>query len=285
MPAASESVVVDAPVALAGADAERRQPRLVKIANATWPKLLAIALFLGLWQAVVWSGWKPEYAIPSPFTVVDVFWHERAVLWEAARTTMERALKGYAIALVIGVTIGLLVARSKILRAGVSSMITALQTMPSIAWFPASVVVFGLTEAAILFVVVLGAGPSIANGVISGVDHIPPVLVRAGRVLGARGFTAVRYVLLPAALPSFVGGMKQGWAFAWRSLLAGELIVLLGRKSLGQQLDGARALSNYPDMYAVMLMIFLVGLFVDAVLFGIAERAIRRRYGLVDPAE
>ena len=166
-------------------------------------------------------------------------------------------------------------------------MITGLQTMPSIAWFPAAIVVFGVgKEAPILFVVVLGAAPSIANGLISGIDNIPPVLLRAGRVLGARGLSSVRHVVLPAALPSFIGGLKQGWAFAWRSLLAGELIVLIaGKVSLGQELQGARDLNRYQDMYSVMVMIFIIGVVVDALFFGTVERWIRRRYGLLDATE
>jgi NitT/TauT family transport system permease protein len=259
--------------------------RLAKVWAATWPKLLAVALFVGGWQIVVWTGWKPEYALSSPFTVFDQFWHDKSTLWEATQTTLLRALKGYTIALVLGSVVGILVARSRVLRAGVGSMITGLQTMPSIAWFPASIVVFGLGESAIMFVVVLGAAPSIANGLISGVDNIPPVLLRAGRVLGARGLSSVQHVVLPAALPSFVGGLKQGWAFAWRSLLAGELIVLLGKSSLGQELQGARDLNNYPMMYSVMVMIFIIGVVVDALCFGTAERWIRRRYGLLDAAE
>ena len=161
-------------------------------------------------------------------------------------------------------------------------MITGLQTMPSIAWFPFAILMFQLSEAAILFVVVLGATPSIANGIITGVDHIEPVLLRAGRVLGARGFTLIRSVVLPAALPSFVGGLKQGWAFAWRSLLAGELIVLLGKESLGQQLQNTRQLADYSSMYAVMLMILIVGIVVDSCVFGTLDRWVRRRYGLID---
>ena len=115
--------------------------------------------------------------------------------------------------------------RSRVLRAAVGSLITGLQTMPSIAWFPLAILLFKLTEAAIMFVVVLGAAPSIANGLISGVDHVPPIMLRAGRVLGAKGISAYRHVMLPAALPSFIAGLKQGWAFAWRSLMAGELLV------------------------------------------------------------
>jgi NitT/TauT family transport system permease protein len=157
--------------------------------------------------------------------------------------------------------------------------------MPSVAWFPLAILLFQLGEGAIFFVVVLGAAPSIANGLISGIDHIQPILLRAGRVLGAKRWSAFRYVVLPAALPSFVAGLKQGWAFAWRSLLAGELIVLIpGQFSLGQQLDANRQLGDSAGVIAVMIVILVIGILVDALLFGTAERRIRRRYGLVDAA-
>ena len=131
----------------------------------------------------------------------------------------------------------------------------------------------------------LGAAPSIANGLINGIDNIPPVLLRAGRVLGARRFSAFRYVVLPAALPSFVGGLKQGWAFAWRSLLAGELLVLIpGKFSLGQQLDVNREFGDAAGIYGMMIVIFVIGVIMDACVFGVADRAVRRRYGLVDAA-
>jgi sulfonate transport system permease protein len=288
MPAASDTTlhpVEDPDIEAFEAQLGKGRSRAMRAWAALWPKLLAFALFVGAWQVVVWTGWKPEYALPSPFTVFDQFWQDKSTLWEATQTTLLRALKGYTIALVLGTAVGVLVSRSKILRAGVGSMITGLQTMPSIAWFPASIVVFGLGESAILFVVVLGAAPSIANGFISGVDNIPPVLLRAGRVLGARGISSVRHVVLPAALPSFIGGLKQGWAFAWRSLLAGELIVLLGKPALGQELQGARDLNNYPMMYSVMVMIFIIGIVVDALFFGTADRWVRRRYGLMDANE
>jgi NitT/TauT family transport system permease protein len=167
----------------------------------------------------------------------------------------------------------------------VGSMITGLQTMPSVAWFPAAVLIYGLKDSAIIFVVVMGAAPSIANGLINGIDNISPVLLRAGKVMGARRLTAFRNVILPAAMPSFIGGLKQGWAFAWRSLLAGELIVLIaGKYSLGQQLDAARQFAKAPDLYGIMIVIFVIGVLVDTFVFGYAERKIRKRYGLVDVA-
>jgi NitT/TauT family transport system permease protein len=165
-------------------------------------------------------------------------------------------------------------------RRAFGSFITGLQTMPSIVWFPFAILSFKLTESAILFVVVLGAAPAIANGLIFGVDHVPPLLVRAGRVLGARGFTLFRSVILPAALPSYVSGLKQGWAFAWRSLMAGELLVIVGNtSSLGVRLDFARTMSDAPLLLAYMIVILIVGLCVDAV-FGAIDRRVRRTRGL-----
>ena len=134
--------------------------------------------------------------------------------------------------------LGVLVARIPPLRAAVGSIITGLQTMPSIAWVPFAIIIFGENSSAILFVVVLGAAPSIANGLITGVDYTPPLLLRAGKTMGLRGFALYRYLVLPASLPAYVAGMKQGWAFAWRSLMAGELIVqIIGQFSIGQQLS------------------------------------------------
>jgi NitT/TauT family transport system permease protein len=217
--------------------------------------------------------------------VWDSFVENFSTNMDAAWTTLQRGFKGFAFALVIGTIVGALVARNRVLRSAIGSLITGLQTMPSVAWFPLAILLFKLGEGAIFFVVVLGAAPSIANGLISGIDHIQPILLRAGTVLGARRWKLFRYVILPAALPSFVAGLKQGWAFAWRSLLAGELIVLIpGQFSLGQQLDANRQLSDSAGVIAVMIVILIIGILVDALLFGTADRAIRRRYGLVDTA-
>lgn len=262
----------------------RRSPG-ARVWASVWPKLAAIAIALSVWQIVYLTGWRDPFVLPAPATVLRYFFGHLDTLVPAALTTLKRGLTGFAIALVIGTVVGAAVSRSRVLRSAVGSMITGLQTMPSIAWFPAAILLFQISEGAILFVVVIGAAPSIANGLISGVDNVPPVLVRAGRALGARGFGAMRDVVLPAALPEYVGGLKQGWSFAWRSLLAGELIVLIaGHPSLGQQLQTARDLVDAPFLYSCMLMIFIIGVLVDALVFGVAERRIRRRYGLVDRA-
>src|SRR5204862_2370321 len=178
-----------------------------------------------------------------------------------------------------GSVIGIAVARWKVLRTAIGSMITGLQTMPTIAWFPLAILLFGLNETAILFVVVLGAGPAIANGVISGVDHIPPLQLRAGRVLGARGVAFYRHVVIPAALPGYVAGLKQGWAFAWRSLMAGELLVIIAKRpSLGVKLQFARDNNDAVGLLATMVLILIIGIVVDSLIFGRLDLAIRRRW-------
>ncbi|HEY2812863.1 MAG TPA: ABC transporter permease [Acidimicrobiales bacterium] len=274
---------------LAGLDAleladRNRVSRTHRIWSATWPKVAAVAIALGLWQLVVWSGWKPEYVLPGPAKVAGELRDEIADgrLQRALWLTLGRAARGYAIAIVIGVAVGSIVASSKIVRSAFGSFITGLQTMPSVAWFPLALLLFKRSEAAILFVVVLGAAPSIANGLLSGIDQIPPLYLRAGRVLGARGLTLYRRVILPAALPGFVGGMKQGWAFAWRSLMAGELIVIIaGHQSIGVLMQNARDFSDAPALMASMVVILTVGIVVDAVFFAGLERTIRRRRGLL----
>jgi NitT/TauT family transport system permease protein len=254
-----------------------------KAFDAAWPKFAAVAIFVLLWQLVVWWGYKPRIIKPprEVWSTAVELWRD-GIITESIRTTMVRIGLGFALSVVIGVAIGALVSSSKIVRAAIGSMITGIQTMPSIAWFPFAIALFSRSEGAIRFVIVLGAAPAIANGLITGVDQIPPLLLRAGRMLGARGVKSYRHVVLPATLPSFVGGLKQGWAFAWRSLLAGELLVIIaGKQSVGRMLSEFRDLSKYSEMTVMMLVIFAIGLIVDAVFFGTLDRAIRRRWGLL----
>jgi NitT/TauT family transport system permease protein len=266
---------------------ERRRSRWRSFVAAAWPKVMAVAIGLGIWQLAVFSGWKPAWLLPAPATVFSELWTQLTTgdLLAAVGVTLRRATVGFGLAIIVGGALGILVVRSRTLRAAVGSLITGLQTMPSIAWFPLAILLFQLTENAILFVVILGAAPSIANGLISGVDHVPPILVRAGRILGARGLAEYRYVILPAALPAAVAGLKQGWAFAWRSLMAGELLVLIpGQVSIGSQLQFAREFSDASGLIATMLVILVIGIVVDAVIFNSVERSIRARRGLLDGA-
>lgn len=255
--------------------------------SAAWPKLTALVIAVGAWQGVVASGWRPDYALAGPGPVFKEFWKllGNGELFHATALTMGRAIRGYSLAILVGTIIGLAIALIPVLRVAVGSLITGLQTMPSIAWFPLAILLFRGGEGAIFFVVVIGAAPSIANGIIAGVDQIPPIHLRVGRVLGARRLGLVRHVIVPAALPGVIAGLKQGWAFAWRSLLAGELLVqVAGHRSIGVLLDTARSENDVVALQATMIAILIIGIVVDAVVFGAAERTVLRRRGLLSPA-
>ena len=247
-----------------------------------WPKALAIGIVILLWQALVLTGWRPEYVLPSPGQVMDalitLFGTEK--FWQALARTASRAIVGFGVALLIGTAIGLLVARVKTLRMAIGSLITGLQTMPSIAWFPLAILFFGITEQAILFVIVLGAAPSIANGIISGIDNVPPAFTRLGKILGANSFQLYSLIMIPSALPAYISGLTQGWSFAWRSLMAGELLVIIAESpSLGGQLEFARQFSRAADLLATMIVILMIGMLVDTI-FSFASTRIRSRRGL-----
>jgi len=253
-----------------------------RIWKNTWPKALAIAIVLLLWQAVVWSGWKPEYVLPGPQTVVgdlkDVI--TTGDFWDGVRLTLTRALTGFALAVLIGTVVGAAVSRFAPLRAAIGSLITGLQTMPSIMWFPLAILLFQISESAIMFVVVIGAAPSVANGLISGIDYVPRTWLRVGQVLGMRGLAKYRHLILPASLPSFISGLKQGWAFSWRSLMAGELLVIVpGALSVGVRMQQARDLTDSSLVICYIIVVLIIGILID-VLFNIADNALRKRWGL-----
>jgi NitT/TauT family transport system permease protein len=246
-----------------------------------WPKLLAIALVLAIWQLVHASGWK-KAIFPGPGTVLANLWDQlhTSLLWRAVGTTSERAVIGFALAILIGSVTGALVSRIAPLRAAVGSLITGLQTLPSIAWFPFAIILFGINTTAIMFVIVLGAAPSVANGLISGVDYTPPLLLRAGKIMGLRRLTLWRYLILPASLPAYVAGLRQGWAFAWRSLMAGELVVAIANTpSLGVLLSTDQDQADLASATSVIIVILVIGIIVHT-MFGLADRTIRRRWGL-----
>jgi len=250
---------------------------------AAWPKLLALVLVFAIWELVHLTGWK-HYVFQGPAAVLSELWHlvRNGQILGAVGVTMRRALTGYLVALLVGSVVGLLVARIPPLRAAIGSIITGLQTMPSIAWYPLAIILFTQGEAAIVFVMILGAAPSIANGIITGVDYTPPLLLRAGRTMGLRGMNLYRYLIIPASLPAFVAGLKQGWAFAWRSLMAGELVVsIVGTPGLGVLLNTYQSQSLFADVTAVIIVILILGIVVD-MLFSKADTALRRRRGLLD---
>jgi NitT/TauT family transport system permease protein len=265
---------------------DQRSRKFAKRAWASvWPKALAVVIVLAIWQLIHVSGWK-KAIFPGPgATLANLGDQLKAgLLWHAISTTLERAVIGFGLAVLIGALIGALVSRIRPLRAAFGSLITGLQTMPSIAWFPFAIILFGINTTAILFVIVLGAAPSIANGLIAGVDYTPPLLLKAGAMMGLRRLSLYRHLILPASLPAVVAGLRQGWAFAWRSLMAGELLVIIANQpSLGVLLSTDQDQADMQSATAIIIVILLIGILVHT-LFSMADSAIRRRWGLTGNA-
>ncbi len=271
---------------LGGRPATERGAALLggKVWRSAWPKLLAVAIALAAWQAVYASGVKDPWVLPGPAEVLTELSTlvTQAEFWDSVRLTLTRALSGFALATLIGVVVGAAVATFKPLRAAIGSLITGLQTMPSIMWFPLAILLFQISESAILFVVVIGAAPSVANGLISGIDYVPRTWLRVGQVLGMTGFAKYRHLILPASLPSFISGLKQGWAFSWRSLMAGELLVIVpGALSIGVQMQSAREFVQAPLVVAWIIVVLIFGIFIDFI-FNAADNTLRRRWGLTE---
>jgi len=272
-----ESLEVETPE-----EQRNRSRKLAKRAWASlWPKALAIIIVLAIWQLIHVSGWKKDI-FPGPGATLANLGDQlkTGLLWHAIRTTLERAVIGFGLAVVIGAVIGALVSRIRPLRAAFGSLITGLQTMPSIAWFPFAIILFGISTTAILFVIILGAAPSIANGLIAGVDYTPPLLLKAGATMGLRRLSLYRHLILPASLPAVIAGLRQGWAFAWRSLMAGELLVIIANQpSLGVLLSTDQDQADMQSATAIIIVILLIGILVHT-LFSMADHSIRRRWGL-----
>jgi NitT/TauT family transport system permease protein len=207
----------------------------------------------------------------------------QGTLLEVIWTSVSRGLAGFLLALAIGTPLGLLVARVKFVRAAIGPILSGLQSLPSVAWVPPAVLWFGLNDAMMYTVILLGAVPSIANGLVSGVDQVPPLFLRAGRTLGATGLKGTWHVVLPAALPGYLAGLKQGWAFSWRSLMAAEIIASspdLGL-GLGQLLENGRNNIDLPGVFLAILLILVVGIAIDLLIFSPLERWVLRSRGLL----
>lgn len=232
--------------------APRRERRWVRVV----PPFVAVALMIGLWQLAYVLEVKSSYALPSPLDVARAFGDQwsKGTVQEAVKNSLHRGVLGFLASIAVGTPLGLLISRVRFVRLAIGPIISGLQSLPSVAWVPAAIIWFGLSDAAIYFVVLMGAVPSIANGLVAGIDQVPPLYLKVGRVLGARGLTAARHVVVPAALPGYLAGLKQGWAFSWRSLMAAELITFSPRLGLGlgQLLETGRELSDMSDRKSVV---------------------------------
>jgi NitT/TauT family transport system permease protein len=249
-------------------------------------RTLVVILFFGLlgllWQAATSSGrWSPVL-LPPPRAVAEYLWDaiRDGTLLEASGVTLRRLLVGYAIGIIIGLPLGMLTSTSDYFEDTIGSLALGLQTLPSVCWVPLALLWFGQTETAMLFVVVMGTVWSVVLATNTGARTIPPIYARAARTMGSEGFDKWTRVILPAALPFLVSGMKQGWAFAWRSLMAAEIFVtILTGFGLGQVLQYGRELSAMDQVIGVMIVIVLIGLIADKAIFSPWERFLHRRWG------
>jgi len=239
-----------------------------------------VALF-ALWTILALLKIWPPYLFPTPWGVGAALYsgfkdHTYII---AIETSMQRVLIGYAISVVLGMVLGLGVASNKFLEDTVGSLLVSLQSLPSICWWPLALLWFGLSQNAILFVVIMGSLLSVTLAMEDGRKQMPRIYGMAGRNLGAKGFKLFWYVLLPASFPFIVTGLKQGWAFAWRSLIAAEMLYLsLG---LGQVLMMGRDLNDMSAVVAVMLLIIAIGYLVDGIVFRGLQRRLQTKWGLI----
>ena len=272
----------------AGLDALQTAPTLGRGRRTPWPvlaPLLAVIVVIAAWQLFVLAGIKPAYIVPGPLDVVrgiGASWG-RGDLQKAVLTSGERGVVGFALSAVVATPIGIVVARVRWVRMALGPLVTGLQVLPSVAWVPAAILWFGLSDATVYFVILMGAIPSIINGLVAGVDQVPPLYRRVGRVLGANPLELVRFVILPAALPGYLAGLKQGWAFSWRSLMAAEIIATGGSIGfgLGSMLQQGREIQDMGVVLVAILLILLVGILVELLVFAPLERGLLRRRGLI----
>ncbi|MDI9830452.1 ABC transporter permease [Streptomyces sp. KAU_LT] len=263
-----------------------RTPFRKTLTQKVLPPVVAVLLVLALWQFLVSSGIADDPTkLPPPSAVWDELresWLE-GTLHQYIWTSVSRGLLGFLLALAIGTPLGLIVARVRFVRAAIGPILSGLQSLPSVAWVPPAVIWLGLNDRMMFAVILLGAVPSIANGLVSGVDQVPPLFLRAGRTLGATGLKGTWHVVMPAALPGYLAGLKQGWAFSWRSLMAAEIIASspdLG-VGLGQLLENGRNTSSMPMVFFAILLILVVGIAIDLLIFSPLERRVLRGRGLL----
>ncbi|MFJ2295230.1 ABC transporter permease [Streptomyces sp. NPDC087894] len=263
----------------------RRTPTREILLDKVLPPVVAVVLVVLVWQLLVWAKVTDDYKLPPPSAV----WESLTDMWvqgtllEVVWTSVSRGLLGFVMAVAIGTPLGLLVARVKVVRAAIGPILSGLQSLPSVAWVAPAIIWLGLDDRTMYAVILLGAVPSVANGLVSGVDQVPPLFLRAGRTIGATGLRGTIHIVLPAALPGYLAGLKQGWAFSWRSLMAAEIIASspdLGL-GLGQLLENGRNNFDMPGIFLAILLILFVGIAIDLLIFSPLERRVLRSRGLL----
>ncbi|HZS95363.1 MAG TPA: ABC transporter permease [Terriglobales bacterium] len=252
----------------------------IALARKVFNQVIFYSVLLGAWALLAKLKVWPPYLFPAPWQVAEALWagfkdHSLPI---AIGVTMKRMVIGYSLSVIIGMILGIGVASNRFLEETVGPLLVSLQSLPSICWVPLAILWFGLTEKAILFVVLMGCILSVTIAMEDGRKQMPKIYTMAGRNLGASGIRLFLYVMLPASLPYIVSGLKQGWAFGWRSLIQAEMIFLT--IGLGQQLMMGRDLNDMSQVISVMLLIVALGYLVNRVVFRTMDRALQNRWGL-----
>ncbi|MER3473106.1 MAG: sulfate ABC transporter permease [Armatimonadota bacterium] len=244
--------------------------------------LLFYAALAGLWQLLYRAEFWPPYLLPAPGSVLEALQRtiDNGLLLQAVEATLRRQATGFALAFLLGTGIGLVTGTVRWADETLGTLVLGLQSLPSITWLPLAVLWFGLNEQAIIFVTLMGSIFAIATSAHDGVRSVPPLQRRAAQVLGASRWQLIRYVILPGMLPSMAQGLRLGWAFSWRSLMAGEILYV--SHGLGHLLQVGRDLNDMPQVLAIMAVILAVGLTFDRLVFGPFEGWIRARWGLAE---
>ena len=239
-----------------------------------------LAVMVGVWQLVAWLGLLPAYSFPSPGAVATRLFEllRDGTLSASIQASLVRMVLGYLLSAALGIAIGLAMGSSPLVNRCLKSLFLGLQTLPSVAWVPIALLLFGLNDAAIYFVIVMSSSAAMAVATADGIAHIPPLYLRVARTFGASRWTTTTHVVLPAALPSIVTGVKLGWTLGWHGVVSAELVK--STVGLGFLLHMGRELNDAAQVVAVMLVTVLVGLLVDRLIFRGVERRIRHRWGL-----
>jgi len=254
--------------------------RAKRVVKELTPPLAGLAGLIAVWAVVAAATSSPS--VPSPIDVWRAFWAGMAsgAIPRATVKTLIRLAFSFVVAIAIGTGLGVGLALNEFARRAIRPIVVALQIMPFVAWIPLAVIWFGATERAVVFVAIVGAFPSMTLATIQAFRQVPPLFTRAGRTMGASGWTLYRDVVFPAALPGYMAGLQQAWGFAWKALMAGELIVsALGASGLGKLLNGAQ--SDVAVVLAVVAVIAVLGVAVDYLVFGTLDRRIRGKRGLL----
>ena len=247
------------------------------LANVT----LFIAAFIGIWQLVFMLGIWPEVSLPSPAMVAKSFVDlvKDLTLIVSIGVTMYRLVIGFTLSIIIGVSVGLAMVKFPGFGKTMSSFAVGLQSFPSVAWVPFAILLIGLNDAGILFVVIMSSVFSVMMSTYGGIRNISPIYIRAAKNMGAKGFSLFRYVMIPAATPSLIVGIKQAWSFAWHALIGAEILIAAS-VGLGHVLLVGREFQLMDQIIASMITIFAIGLVFDRVLFSKLEESVRERWGL-----